>query len=117
MIVEIKKTKLTKSIISQISLASCKDLESSQFEVIGWCVNKGKWIILYNPITNELRKYYFITDILRGFNEKKFYVNVKFGTLYVSVTYTSKDENENNIFFVKITAIKLAAEEKGQFFI
>lgn len=54
MIVELKKVKITKSILSQLTSPMFKDI--SNYEVLGWVFDKSKYILLYNKETKTLSK-------------------------------------------------------------
>lgn len=54
MVVELKKVKITKSIFNQLT-GPLLDTDSN-YEVLGWVFDKGKYILLYNKETNSLAK-------------------------------------------------------------
>jgi len=54
MIVELKKVKITKSILSQLTSPLFNEI--AKYEVLGWVFDKSKYILLYNKETKTLSK-------------------------------------------------------------
>ena len=54
MIVELKKVKITKSILSQLTSPLFNEI--GKYEVLGWVFHKSKYILLYNKETKTLSK-------------------------------------------------------------
>lgn len=57
----LKKTKITKSIVSQ-SLRGNNSLfiDKKNYEILGWCVHKYRYILLYSNETNQILKLPYI---------------------------------------------------------
>ena len=61
MIVELKKVKITKSILSQLTSPIYNEI--SKYEVLGWVFEKSKFILLYNKDSNSLSKMRWLLNI------------------------------------------------------
>jgi hypothetical protein len=113
----LKKFKITASILAQTLIADVANLKS-EF-VLGWCIyKKHKYIILYNSLTTELRKYPMPKIVVLEYDNynKKFTVRVEFTEHLTHHIYNMGDETLNDAFAVELKNVKGRAESAGQFF-
>jgi len=114
----LKKSKITNSILAQTITASTSDLKSS--DVLGWCVyKKHKYIVLYDSVTNELRKYLMFKEVSAEskYTFEPFSVKVYFGIEFNSLHYQTKNELESQELIEQLEEVKQQAIIKGQFFL
>lgn len=114
----IKKAKITSSIFNQMLIASSLNLRT--FNVLGFCVFKNaKWIVLYEPSTNGLRKYPYIKDVYNEKDDynKKLVVRINFEGRFNDEIYVVNDDQEGLDFFQKIKTVMRESTIKGQFYI
>lgn len=95
MIVELKKTKLTKSIVDQ-SLRGSESLmwDRNDYSILGWVMIKGmRLVLLYNHVTHQIVKLNWISDArFRSINYNQFLIdenNLKFQPMYEIYMYFS----------------------------
>lgn len=123
--VQLKKTKISKSILSQT--VRCSDIDLNIGAVLGWCIFKStKYIVLYRHDINQLSKFPYFKDIEFGDNYhdtlsinkiSSHWVKIKLYGNYVPLNYNCKTTEEMNIFISSLNQIKLKAETLGQFYI
>lgn len=114
--ITIKKTKITSSILNQITFASYKDIK--EFSVIGWCVHqKHRWAVLQNLNSGELRKSIMVEKVLHinEFGTDK--VQVIFVGNVNSIKYTGDDDRDLDEVFDVYERLKNQTIEMGQFYI
>lgn len=112
MIVELKKVKITKSIFNQLT-GPLLDINSN-YEVLGWVFDKGKYILLYNKETNSLSK-------MRTFINLRIDLEIPNQALFtISGLNTFKlfaSSKEALNWCAKINIIQTEANLKGQLYI
>lgn len=123
--VQLKKTKISKSILSQT--VRCSDIDLTNGDVLGWCIFKNlKYIVIYRHDINQLSKFPLFRDIEFGNNYhynlhsntiSSHWVKIKLDGNYVPLNYNCKTIEETNIFISSLNQIKLKAENLGQFYI
>lgn len=114
----LKKTKITNSILNQTLMANVVDLNT--FEVLGFCILKNvKWIILYKPITNELRKYLMFKEVIAEIDNlgNLTQVKVSFDSNHLSRFYKTENNEEGEKFVKLMNMIKHQSIIRGQFFL
>lgn len=126
MLVELKKVKLTSSVIKQIQMAGFDEMVAEH--VIGWVVvDKGiKKIIIQNPTTKVLRFQYYPTDIkvekehrqINTYGTFQWQYSILYSTQRGSVQLTNRsaDEEDINSKFLRMKEFWNAARAAGQIF-
>lgn len=137
--VELKKTKITKSIVEQ-SLSGSYNLmhQNHNYDILGWClIKKIRKVLLYNRLTNQILTLpyvkFFGDDIkIEEKGEQRsdgnggwIYPNIKKIRIYFcdlsACTYISQDENQTfedmeNIF-TKVKDFYKQVNQKGQIYL
>jgi len=108
--IQIRKTKITKAIFSQMQMASTSQIIS--YAVLGWVVCKGEWIILYKD--NVPVKYRLFRNVTLDLDTLDLKVDVTFG--HIPLHYKG-DKDELVTLARMLRTIKHQALDLGQFFL
>lgn len=122
--VVLKKAKITKSIFKQIVRPSVNKMIT--YDVLGWVVDKYKYILFYEPNENKLAKFYYFIDV-ELFEEKK-KISGEYKTIYSAriimpnrlqnlYVNDSEDRSEVEKLIEELKNIKEEANKSGQIFI
>lgn len=115
MTVEIKKTKITASIMGQMRSSTVIDFKRG--ELLGWCVyKKTKWGVIYRSDLKELSKFYCFEKV--KVDENYFRVNVVFsdGAFQLGeITFPNREEALK--YEVLLNKVKTQTFLKGQFYL
>lgn len=114
MIVELRKVKITKSIFNQLLKPIFQDLKKQDYQVLGWVFEKTRFILLYFPETNSLKKMPFISDL--NIDERRpRTVSFKMQGFISLVDLSSYTEAKD--WIAMINELQSTAKIKGQIFI
>lgn len=126
---EIKKLKVTKSVIQQSEKAQLHEFKD--LNVLGWCNYKtGKYLVKYIILNDEekgvIKKYIFFKEIETRFNHeyrgksshisKSWDLAVKTPS-FVNLTYNFNSEKDLKEAIRLLEGMKKTAIERGQFYI
>lgn len=121
--VEIKKSKITKSILKQI----VKYQIDVNDEVLGWCIiDNMKWMIFYNNVSNLLNKSPLIksVELVENFervtpDEKAlfYYVKLFFENGHNIMYCFERNLNSAKDFIKKLENVIKECRNKGQFYV
>ena len=118
----LKKTKISRSILSQTLRATEDDIRQS--EILGWCLyRKLKFFVCYREDKNSLSMFPIFKDLVfedRNKNQHGFdnyAVKVVIGGNYTPIVYVSATEKEREVFCSLLRVSKQRAENAGQFFL
>jgi len=112
MIVEIKKVKITKSILTQLTPPMLNNI--AQYEVLGWVFDKSKFILLYNNEGKSLYKMRVLMNI-RIDSDKPNQVSYSINGLSSFKLFQSNQEALN--WCALIHTIQSQAKIQGQLYI
>lgn len=121
MIVELKKVKITTSILKQLQYATMPQIEA--YEVIGYVVVKAKrfttkWILLYQGGTNTLVYIYYprLLEVRSESNPYKYHLS--YISDYGTTMYQDKEQSRGYAqrCFDVSSLVKSDADRKGQIF-
>lgn len=112
MIVELKKVKITRSILSQLTSPVLTEMQN--YEVLGWVFDKSKFILLYNRQTQSLSKMRVFFN-LRIDNDKASQVLFTINGMASFKAFPSYSEALN--WCTLINTIQSQAKIQGQLFI
>ena len=115
MIVELKQVKITRSIFNQLLYPFFPDLLKDQnFKVLGWVFNKSRYILLYYPESNSLKRVPIISDLkIDETKPTRVYFKIHGQLKFVEMGGYSEAIN----WITKINTIDLEAKAAGQLFI
>lgn len=112
MIVELKQVKITRSIFNQLLYPFFPDLLKDQnFKVLGWVFNNSRYILLYYPESNSLKRVPVISDLkIDETKPTRVYFKIHGQLKFVEMGGYSEAIN----WITKINTIDLEAKVAGQ---